>query len=170
MATVYPRGWPVIIEGLDDDATHLQQLARTLDLLPVAHVAKLPTITVGNRPDRGGGGSASRTMPGGPYIRLNVTCFSSSWNRGFYNYTLLHEVGHIIDWEYGCMANMRRTDHAGYQALLRHPHSGATQGDGEHYGDAYADFFCYGPSRLSQERLDALVGSTAFQAPTQYVC
>jgi hypothetical protein len=164
MAIIDVKGVPVTINGLDEtqpsDLPHLEQLERSLNLLPVAHLKHIPTIAVGNRPPRGGGGSANPSMPGGPYIRLNRNCFNSSWNQGSYNYTLLHEVGHIIDWAYRCMERMRRTDPRAYRVLLQHPHRGATQGPGEHYADAYADYFS---GRRLGERLEPLRQSAAFR-------
>ena len=139
---------------------NIRQLLRTVELMPPPHVRHLPVITVGNRPPSGGG-SAHEGMPGGPYIRLSKKCFASRWNSGIYNYTLLHECGHMIDWAYGCMRTMRRADRAGYRALLNHPHSGRTQGPGEHYADAYADYLI-GHRRMSSARRDALLNSTAF--------
>lgn len=137
----------------------IRQLLRTLDLLPPGHLRQIPTITVGDRPPRGGGGSAHRGMPGGPYIRLNRTCFHSAWNR-FHNYTLLHETGHIVDWAFHCMTHMRGSDRTGYNALLQHPHSGATQGPGEHFADGYADY--YSGKRMSAARRNAIENSRAF--------
>ncbi|MEO1994554.1 MAG: hypothetical protein ABGZ17_04695, partial [Planctomycetaceae bacterium] len=95
-----------------DDVTddNVRQLLRTVELMPAQHVRQIPRITVGNRPSQGGGGSAHEGMPGGPYIRLNKSCFDSRWNSGLHNYTLLHECGHIIDWAYGCMRTMRRAN------------------------------------------------------------
>jgi hypothetical protein len=99
-------------------------------------------------------------MPGGPYIRINYRVFQAPWNQGPYNYTLLHEAGHIVDWAYECMQTMGTEDLTGYRALLAHPHSGRTQGPSEHYADAYADHFSGG--RISEARQSALVNSRAF--------
>lgn len=137
----------------------IRQLLRTLELISPDHVQHVPTITVGNRPPGGGGGSAHSGMPGGPYIRLNKNCFNSSWNRGAFNETLLHEVGHIVDWAYECMTHMRRENRAGYNALLSHPHRGRTQGPSEHFADAYAAYHL-GRS-MSRTRREALLSSRA---------
>lgn len=145
------------------------QLVRTLDLLPASHLRLLPTITIGDRPPAtdhprsyGGGGSANRFMPGGPYLRLNWRIFDAPWNSGLYNETLLHEVGHFVDWGFQCMEVMRREDPAGYRALLDHAHEGRTHGPGEHYADAYADHFK--GKRMTEARRAALLGSAGFQA------
>ncbi len=137
----------------------IRQLLRSLERISPDHLQHVPTITVGNRPPGGGGGSAHSGMPGGPYIRLNKNCFNSSWNQGMYNETLLHEVGHIVDWAYDCMNHMRRENPAGYQALLNHPHRGRTQGPGEHYADAYAAYHL--GRRMSHARREALLTSRA---------
>lgn len=174
-------GVSVRIDGVEPRGREIEQLERTLCLLPSMHLRALPTITVGDRPARGGGGSASPTMPGGPFIRLNRMIFDPVQrpvNAGRLNYTLLHEVGHIIDWAFGCMATLAGSDPAGYAALLAHAHSGATQGPSEHFADAYADFFFHGGSfnRGSDNggwvmprgnwardpRIQAMLGSPAF--------
>jgi hypothetical protein len=106
---------------------NIRQLLNTLALLPARHLAQLPTITIGARPRRGGGGSAHSEMRGGPYIRLNRGIFSRDWNQGPYNETLLHEVGHIVDWAFQCIRGLRSGDRQGYQALLADPHGGVTR-------------------------------------------
>lgn len=143
------------------------QLLRTLDLLPVGHLRLLPRITVGERPPSsgnpgsyGGGGSAHHAMAGGPYLRLNWRIFDAPWNRNMYNETLLHEVGHFVDWGFQCMTTMQREDRAGFDALVAHPHSGRTEGPGEHYADAYADHFK--GRNMSAGRRRALLNSSGF--------
>jgi hypothetical protein len=154
-------GVTVQINGADDE--QLEVLRSTLARLWVHHLQILPPITVGNRPARGGGGAAHSGMPGGPYIRLNRTCFESSWNQHGYNYTLLHEVGHIVDWAFDCMRHMRREDRRGFRALITHPHSGATQGWGEHYADGLADWYAEKP--MSEARRNAILFSRGFFGP-----
>jgi len=166
MATIIANGVSVTVNGLEAQGADFSKVEHTLRLLPTAHIRKIPPITVGDRPSRGGGGSATSMMPGGPYIRLNSSCFQSAWNHGHNNYTLLHEIGHIIDWAYGCMETMRRQDQSGYAALLIHPHHGATHGPGEHYADAYADYFSRGRhwlARCAPGRYNALCNSAAFR-------
>jgi len=141
----------------------MEALTSTLERLCVQHLQIVPPITVGDRPERGGGGAAHSGMPGGPYIRLNRTCFQSSWNQHGYNYTLLHEVGHIVDWAFSCIQNMRREDNRGFRALIAHPHSGATQGWGEHYADGLADWYARKP--MSEARRNAILFSRGFFGP-----
>jgi hypothetical protein len=166
----------VTIEGVAQGGREFSQLCRTLELMPAEHLRHVPTITVGDRPRRGGGGSAPPCEPGGPYIRLNRTIFNPDErpiNTGAFSYTLLHECGHIVDWAYACMVTMQREDPPGYQALLSHAHNGATQGPGEHYADAYADYFFIPPASRAQgrrartgpvdARMQAVLNSTAMR-------
>lgn len=168
MSIMTISGVPVTIHGLDaaTDERYRQLIRRTLLQLPTAHLQKLPPISFGNRPPRGGGGAAHAGMASGPFIRINVTSFQSRWNRGQHHFTSLHEVGHVIDWSYNCMPKIHVADQKGYQALLRHPHRGATQGPSEHYADAYADYFNNGRStpnpRTWPARMNAVVNSAAF--------
>lgn len=155
------NGVTIRIEGAD--AAQTVVLTDTLARLWVHHLRLLPTITAGDRPARGGGGAAHSGMPGGPYIRLNRSCFQSPWNQHGYNYTLLHEVGHIVDWAFDCMHRMRREDNAGFRALLAHPHSGATQGWSEHYADGVADFYAGKP--MAADRRNAILFSRGFFGP-----
>ena len=153
----------VTIEINGADESQQEVLTNTLERLWVHHLKILPPITVGDRPHRGGGGAAHSGMPGGPYIRLNRSCFQSSWNQHGYNYTLLHEVGHIIDWTFDCIQHMRREDNQGFRVLLAHPHSGATQGWSEHYADAVADWYAGHP--MSEARRHAILFSRGFFGP-----
>jgi len=154
-------GVTVQINGADE--SQMEALTSTLERLWVHHIQIVPPVTVGDRPARGGGGAAHSGMPGGPYIRLNRTCFQSAWNLHGYNYTLLHEVGHIVDWTFNCMQRMRREDNRGFRALIAHPHSGATQGWSEHYADGLADWYARKP--MSDARRNALLFSRGFFGP-----
>lgn len=91
----------------------------------------------------------------------NVPGSNGTWNPGNLNYTLLHEIGHHVDWHFGCMSWIEAHNETGFAALMAHPHEGETQGDGEHFGDAYADYFAH-PQRLSDARRQALLSSPAF--------
>ncbi len=154
-------GVTVEINGTDE--AQLEALTSTLGRLWVHHLQIVPPITVGDRPPRGGGGAAHSGMPGGPYIRLNRSCFESPWNQHGYNYTLLHEVGHIVDWAFDCIRHMRREDLAGFRALIAHPHSGVTRGWGEHYADGLADWYARKP--MSDARRNAILFSRGFFGP-----
>jgi hypothetical protein len=162
---LWPRpinGIPVVLAYDRVTETNIRQFVTSLARLPVRHLQIMPRIEVGSRPfGSSGGGSSLSGQPGAPFIRVNRNCFTSSWNRGRYNYTLLHECGHIVDWTFHCMAIMNRRDRAGFDALMAHPHRGTTDGPGDHYADAYADYFC--GKRISQQRRDALINSVAFE-------
>ncbi len=169
MSTHNVNGVNIEIRGLAAGA-RLDQLLTTLRQLPFVHLVFIPPVTVGQRPpvnpgnprSYGGGGSAHAGMPGGPYIRLNVRTFDAPWNRGRFHYTLLHECGHIIDWGFNCMDRMQQDRRHDYDILLAHHHRGRTQGPGEHYADAYADYFAGRP--ISAGRRAALLNSAAFSA------
>lgn len=169
MTTCNVNGVNIQINGLEA-GPRLDKLAATLARMPFVHLVFVPPITVGNRPpvnphnprSYGGGGSAHRNMPGGPYIRLNVRTFDAPWNQGPLHYTLLHECGHIIDWGFGCMERMLSERRQDYDVLLAHVHRGRTQGPSEHYADAYADYIAGKP--MSAGRRSALLNSAAFES------
>ena len=143
----------------------ISQLVQSLNRLPDEHLRRLPTITIRYYAEYAGGGShLDRDEPEHSFIRISYRCFQSSWNRPLTepNQTLLHEVGHIIDWNYSCMGYLRSNHRTEYQALLSHAHSGRTSGAGEHYADAYKDYFV-GTLR-SGLRYDALIHSPAFRS------
>ena len=143
----------------------ITQLVQSLNRLPDEHLRRLPTITIKYFAEYAGGGSRlDRDEPENSFIRISHRCFQSSWNQPLTepNQTLLHEVGHIIDWTYGCMGYLRHNHREEYRALQAHPHSGRTQGAGEHYADAYKDYFV--GSLLRGLRYDALMHSPAFRS------
>lgn len=86
----------------------------------------------GCTPARGGG-----HQPGpDPWIRLSHACLSEDYNNTL-NVTLLHEMGHIVDAEYGGMESLHTVDEEGYRLLADTKHAGATQGPGEAFADCY---------------------------------
>lgn len=118
----------------------------TLQLLPADHLRRLPTIVVGDRPMRGGGGAVAPGQPGGPLIRINVQRFGDSLNAER-NLTLLHEIGHIMDYSYNCIdVFYRLRENRPHLNLMRRLaqqglYQGATQGEREIYADAYSGLF-----------------------------
>jgi hypothetical protein len=83
----------------------------------------------------------------------------------FFHYTLLHELGHVVDFGSGALRGLRRADRPSYRAVVTPPraHRGITQGVGEHFADLYADYFFYSEAeRPTAERMDALLRSPAF--------
>ncbi len=125
-------------------AAQRQTAIRTLQLLPVQHLRRLPTIVVGDRPVGGGGGAVPPWEAGGPLIRINVARFSVGFNQQ-HNQTMLHEIGHIMDYTYRCIRSFyrRRENRACLRLFIRRAplHSGATQGEQEIYADAYSGLF-----------------------------
>ena len=125
------------------NATQRETTMRTLNLLPVSHLQTLPTIVVGDRPPQGGG-AVPASGPGGPLIRMNVARYRASFNQHHLN-TLLHEIGHIVDWTNHCIGSFYRQP-ANLPCLRlfrrRAPlHVGTTGGEQEIYADAYSGLF-----------------------------
>lgn len=126
--------------GLTLTPDHLRRIQMTLGVIPEYH-AKLPS-RIEIRQRAGAGGSAN-AMPNSPrfFVVLDYDTFRSSWNtrQDGLLYTLLHEMGHVVDWTYGAFPNIRRNDPAGYDAICERVHRGRTQHDQEKFADAYAD-------------------------------
>lgn len=122
-----------------------QKIRDTLDCLPTSHINLFGTngnIRLGNIPSTGGGHD-----PNIPHIRLSYDCFNGarnhSYNNGRLSYTLLHEMGHIVDKSINpsCMSVLKREYPLGCLAIITRYHGGATSGFSEHYADIYADYF-----------------------------
>jgi len=141
-----------------------EALLRTLNLLPPEHLDELPTIVIGDRPAGGAGGAVPPWGPGGPLIRIHVNRFGASFN-STYNLTLLHEIGHIMDYAYKCIPVPRRTGHYFYQQsehradlnLFRRRaregwHEGDTQGENEIYADLYSGLLRHSRTPFNQAR------------------
>lgn len=115
----------------------------TLNLLPPSHLRTLPRIVVGDQP-RQGGGAVPSDRPGGPLIRMNADRYNASFNRPYLD-TLLHEIGHIIDWSNGLIRSFYQQP--AYLPCLRlfrrraPLHRGATSGEQEIFADAYSGLF-----------------------------
>jgi hypothetical protein len=139
---------------------HHAILTKTLKLVPVANLRRLPLVVVGDRPppSRGGaGGAVPSGQPDGPLIRINVRRFDEPHNRAF-NQTLLHEIGHMMDYEYNCILGFyRRPENRPHLALLRHHarrYDGTTQGENEVYAVAYAGLIRHAPAILDLSLVD----------------
>lgn len=121
-----------------------QVLLTTLGLLPTEHLRRIPTVVVGDRPEAGGGGAVAPWEAGGPLIRINVQRFSEGFNTP-HNHTLLHEIGHIMDYSYQCIrAFYRRPEYRPCLNLMRRRaplHEGRTKGENEIYADTYSGLF-----------------------------
>lgn len=140
------EGIPIIINGADERGerigSQLTQLIYTLQRLPVQHLEHIPPITIGINPIDGGGYAFPGQYTGSPYgfIRLNYNIWDRRvrpWNIGHINVTLLHEVGHVIDWAFQCTNNMSEVDR---QILFDPSYEGHTHGPGEHFAQPIPRF------------------------------
>lgn len=123
------------------NATQLSVLKSTVSLLPVEHLVLLRSIEArrpGQVPRRGGGNNPQQKV-----VRLSAVSFSGSYNFRV-NLTFLHEMGHIVDAHFGCTTQVQkwvhdRTHplHEDATALMRTPHTGATDWAGERIADCY---------------------------------
>lgn len=175
------NGVDVTVNGVDANPDWQARIQRTLALLPPAHVRHLHHLTVRDRADYAGGSTnwVSRADHSrGCWIMLDSDSFDPRVrainNRppDFLNYTLLHEMGHVVDQAYSGLRTMRREDRAGYRILTEPSRTGSpeflahhprTSGAGEDFGDVYADLFFYRESeRPTDERMQALLRSAAF--------
>ena len=121
-----------------------ERIIETLNIIPESHINLFGTggnIRVGSMPPTGGGHN-----PTIPHIRLSYNCFDGarehSYNNGRLSYTLLHEMGHIVDKSIHptCMEFLASEFPLGCLAILNRYHGGGTRGVSEHYADAYADY------------------------------
>lgn len=169
------NGVDVDIRGLDGNEEHRQRVVDTLSLVPSDHLKtfRYYRIRQSFRENYAGGSNNwvdNDDHSQGVWILIDPDGFDPRQreinNRppNFYNYTVLHELGHAVDRAYRGMRWVRRNDRSGYRAMMRHPHPGdITTGAGEHFADAYADFFFYSESeRATDERMEALLASPAF--------
>lgn len=122
-----------------------RRITDTLDIIPESHINLFGTggnIRVGSIPATGGGHN-----PTIPHIRLSYNCFDGarehSYNNGRLSYTLLHEMGHIVDKSIQptCMEFLASEFPLGCLGILSRYHGGGTRGVSEHYADIYADYF-----------------------------
>lgn len=177
MAEIVVHSRTIEVRGLDGASPYLDRIQRTLSLLPARHVAQLVYVGIRNRENYAGGSTnwvSSRDHDRGLWIMLDIDSFDPTRreinNRppDLFHYTLLHEMGHVIDHAYRGTRWVRRHARAGYNAMMAHPHAGEiTTGPGEHFADTYADFFFYRESeRPTDERMTALLASPVFDGLT----
>ncbi|MEP3346142.1 MAG: hypothetical protein ABJN34_00785 [Litoreibacter sp.] len=140
----------------------LHRIETTLQVLPAHHLSPLARIEVRQR--AGAGGSAN-SMPDGSigpthFVVLDIDTFVSPWNNTDNGllYTLLHEMGHVVDWSHRAFTYIRQHDRAGYDAICRRIHHGRTQNQQEKFADSYADIHFPGASGAQRwpESLDVL--------------
>ena len=116
----------------------VENLRGTLWIVPTQHLQIIQQIDVvppgnfGHGPRYAGGGS------GVGYPRLSELCFDKNErpNNFPYNLTLLHEIGHVVENTYECLANST-PEHRSVLNTVRIPPAGRTHGPGEHFAIAY---------------------------------
>lgn len=180
------RHGPIPLEGLPLTEDQRDRLELTLRLLPAAHLRALTRIVIrdrqvvdedtGERREYAGGSTNAvqegwrRMAPGERqfWIMIDIDSFDPHQRAinarpGRKHYTLLHEIGHLVDWSFGAFRWIQAHDPAGYAAIARAPHRGITPGAQERFADAYADLWFYPPERTRDDpRIQAILRSPAF--------
>ncbi|PTX55994.1 hypothetical protein C8N43_0643 [Litoreibacter ponti] len=133
--------------GLSITRAQRLRLENTLCSLPAHHVSGLSYVELRQRAGSGGSTNAlpGRTSGPGYSIVLDYDSFSRRINQTTLdlNYTLLHEMGHVVDWTNHAFSWMQLNDRPGYDAICARVHRhapGGTNNDQEKFADAYADF------------------------------
>lgn len=139
------RGVSITINGLDRNVDYQNRIIYTLTELPAEHLQLLRHVTIRDRRDYAGGSTnwVSRSNhSAGLWIMIDIDSFDPRQreinNRppDFLHYTLLHEMGHVVEHSFSGMRYMRQHEDAGYRAMLRHPHrGGGPGGETEHFAD-----------------------------------
>ena len=158
------------------------RLERTLSILPPQHLHGLQYIEIRDRQNYEGGSTnvASDTWPTTPasrsnyWVMLDIDSFDprfrpiNNYPNGLH-YTLLHEMGHVVDWFTDSFRWIRQHDRTGHRLLTRRHHTGRTSGQQEKFADTYADLFFY-PQGI-QERdacVRVILNSPAFSSLPSY--
>jgi hypothetical protein len=165
------------------DLSRRQRLERTLSILPQQHLRGLQYIEIRDRVDYAGGGtnvarhSWPTTAPGRRqyWVMLDIDSFSPE-RRAINNrpdglhYTLLHEMGHVVDWSTGAFRWIRQHDRAGYRLIASRSHTGRlTTGEQEKFADTYADLFFYPQGNgLRDDCIRVILNSPAFTGLPPY--
>ena len=158
------------------ERAHQERLERTLSILPSQHLRGLQYIEIRDRPNYAGGSTnvCSQAWPTTPqgqsqyWVMLDFDSFDPQRRRinnqpGGLHYTLLHEMGHVVDWTTGSFTWIRQNDRQGYRLIASRPHSGITGGAQERFADTYADLFFYPPGdRVRDECIRVILNSPAF--------
>jgi hypothetical protein len=170
------NGVDMMINGIDDNADYIDRLRRTLALCPAQHLAYIHHVTVRDRRDYEGGSTnwvSRRDHTAGLWIMIDIDSFNPRLreinNRppNFFHYTILHELGHVVDLSYRSLRYIRRHDTPGYRVITQRAHRGITQGPGEHFADVYADYFFYSEQEMPTDaRMQAMLQSPAFNGIT----
>ena len=109
----------------------------TQHLLQIRQIDVVPPLSLSHNPNYSGGGS------GLGYPRLSELCFDRSRKpRNFpLNRTLLHEVGHVLDHIYSCLATLA-PEHLASLNAIQISEEAQTHGAGERYAAAYQRVIC----------------------------
>ena len=144
-STLRSQSDPVAYWSWDQDPPNEQQLdylQRSLLLVPPEHAEIITRIEArgpGQSPQSGGGNDRVRRI-----IRLSHASFSAPHNTNTgrrLNVTVLHELGHIIDFHYGVLRFMhRQRREEPYRSVLSTPYGPGNHGDGEIIADCYMIF------------------------------
>lgn len=115
----------------------VQVIETTLRLIPAGHLRVIAAGHIrlshpNDLPHSGGGSDPA------PWIRLSAVSLAAA---RVHSPTLLHEMGHVIDYHYGAMRALRGTHPHLYDVLNSTAHRGRTQFDGERFADCYMIYF-----------------------------
>ncbi len=152
-----------ILVRFQNEVTELavENLSATLIVVPTEHLRSIrqidvvpPRVLAHDNPVYAGGGS------GLGYPRLSELCFDRRYRAGNFplNKTLLHEIGHILDHAYDCLASLP-PEHQATLRAIEIPASARTHGPGECYAIAYQTVFTGGASDAVRA---AVLASRAF--------
>lgn len=139
----------------------VENLTNTLTIVLPEHRAAIrridvvPPSNLGHGPDYAGGGS------GCGYPRLSELCFDRRYRLNNFpiNLTLLHEIGHILQNKFNCLAQLTPA-HRATLTRVPIPESAQTHGAGEHYAIAYQQVMV---GRASPAVKAAVLASKAFE-------
>lgn len=179
MSHVFVHGLPIEIRAhrslqrnrLELTKEQFRRIALTLGVLPAHHVASVARIEIRQRAGAGGSANAMPDGVTGPthYVVLDIDCFASAWNNTENGliYTLLHEMGHVVDWSNRAFPWIRRNDRAGYDIICQRVHHGRTQNQQEKFADSYADIHFPGASgaRRWPQSLEVVRRCPIWEAP-----
>lgn len=118
-------------------ADRIEVIKKTLALLPIPHLwvinyGHIRLSHTGHPPANGGGSDPA------PWIRISAVSLAAART---FSPTLLHEMGHVVDYHYHAMQTLRSTHPILYRVLRNTAHNGSTQFDGERFADCYMIFF-----------------------------
>lgn len=190
---IFAGGRQIQTRGLALTTEQTDRIARTLNQVPPEHLRSLQYLSFRDRdapvldehrhptgemrPYAGGStSSVSRGWqalePGERrfLIVIDIDSFSPlhrpiNCQPGGLHYTLLHELGHLVDWSYAAFAWIQANDPAGFATIAARAHTGITRGAQERFADVYADMVFYPESqRATNDAMRSVLASPAFTA------